>query len=194
MSSPTLYVPYTQNLFGNLAILVRTQATRVTVTSGLRSAVWEIDPSLPVDDVMSMEQLRDEGFASPRFNAIVAGLLAALALVLSAIGIYGVLSYTVQQENRNTGIRMALGASRSAVVRLVIRQAMQMVATGLIVGALLSVATLRLISSLFFKVGPFNATTFLTCTLVLAFTGLIAAWIPAQAAAGIDPNEAIREL
>ena len=139
-----------------------------------------------------LEDYIGESLAARRFTLLLLGLFGGLALVLAAVGIYGVISYAVSLRTRELGIRMALGAARKDVLRLVLRQGLKVAATGLVVGLIASVMFTRFLTSLLFEVKPADVMTTLAVLVTLAAVGLLANYLPARRASRVDPNEALR--
>jgi ABC-type antimicrobial peptide transport system permease subunit len=150
------------------------------------------DPSQPVFDFKTMDERLDDSVAQRRFNMILLGSFAAVALLLAAIGVYGVISFSVAQRRREIGIRLALGAQRSDVLRLVLRQGLMITAVGLGIGILLSLGAGRLLSHLLFQVNAHNPFIFICTGAILSAIALLASWLPARRAARVDPLIALR--
>jgi len=186
-----IYVPHAQNLRPSLRMVVRTEREPSALVEAVRRLVREIDPSQPVSGFGTLEELVDDSLAVPRFYATVLGLFAAAALLLASVGIGGVVSYAVHQRVREIGIRVALGADSSTVVRWIVRGTMLPVGVGLAVGLAASVATSRTLSSLLFQVGPADPVTLGATALLLAAVALVACWLPARRAARVDPLRAL---
>ncbi len=186
-----LYRPLRQtNGAGNL--LARTAAAPSVMTPQLRKAVYEIDPENAIDQVQTLEHVRHESIASPRLTTVLLGLFAALALLITAAGIAGVMALTVSQRTHEIGIRMALGASAGSVLRLVLRQGLTLVLIGLALGVAGAFALTRLMSTLLFAVEPTDPLTWLVVALALAAVAAMACIIPARRATLIDPLAALR--
>ena len=151
-----------------------------------------MDADLPVFDVKTMTDALSESVAQPRFYAILLGSFAAIALVIAALGIYGVISYAVSQRTRELGIRIALGAQRERVVRLVISQGLMLTLLGIALGVVGAAALTRLISSLLFGVAPADPLTFIGVAALFVLVACLASYLPARRAAGVDPIIAMR--
>ena len=190
---PETYLPESQVPFGMMTVVARTAGPPRDVAAPIEGAIHAGDPTVPVYDVRPVDEYLSRAVARPRFNAILLGLFAALALVLTAVGLYGVLSYSVSQRTHEIGIRRALGASDSAVYRLVVGQGMRLASAGLFLGVTGALLATRLLSTLLFRMKPFDFPTFAAVTGGLALVSLAASWIPARRAAGIEPTVALRE-
>ena len=173
-------------------IAVRTIGAPLAVVPFLREAVVRAHPQARIDDVMTMDARLSAAVSQPRFYAGVVGFFAALALFLAAFGIYGLLSYTVAQRRREIGVRMALGAQRGEIVRLVVGQGAALVAAGAAAGLLAAVASSRVLESFVYGVTTDDRVTFVAAPLVLVAVALVACWLPARRAARIDPMDALR--
>ena len=191
-SEPAYYVPSTQAPLPDMTILVRAQGDPAALVSALRGAVWSIDPNQPIANVNTMEQIISDSIAQQRLSMVLMGLFGALALVLSAVGIYGLLSFAVTQRTQEMGIRLALGAQVSDVLALVLKQGMVLVLAGEVLGLAGAFALTRLISSLLFGVRPTDAMTFIAVGAVLALVALLACYFPARRATKVDPMIALR--
>jgi len=189
---PQLYFPAAQYPTQLMSLAVRTQGDPLRLAGSLRATVHAVDPDQPLSDILPMDELVDHSLAGRRFNLILLSLFAALALVLSAVGIYGVMAYSVAQRTREIGLRMALGARRRAVLALVVREAGILTVTGLAAGLLLSLLATRLMASLLFGVGANDPVTLTAVSAVLALVSLGAAYLPGQRATRVDPMVALR--
>jgi putative ABC transport system permease protein len=192
---PTMYFPITQfpDSGGILRDwVVRTSGDPLAVASSVRSAIWSADKDLAVTRVRTMEEVRSLSIASQRLNLLLFALFAALALVLATVGTYGVMAYSVAQRTREIGIRMALGARRIDVLRIVLVQGFRIAALGLLVGIAAALALTRLITSMIYGISSTDATTFITVALLLALVALAACYIPARRVMRVDPMAALR--
>jgi putative ABC transport system permease protein len=187
-----LYFPYRQNPPGFLSFVVRTTMEPAVLTSSIRAAMREVEPTLPVFNVRTMDEIFDITVTNQRIMLTLLSVFAGLALLLAAIGLYGVLSYIVGQRTREVGIRMALGATAGAVRQLMLGQGLRLAAFGLGVGLLGSVALARLMGSMLYGVSPFDPLSLALVSAVLVAIGLFASWLPAHRAAHVNPNEALR--
>ena len=193
------YVPYGDGprLMGRAVpppgvLIVRTSGNAAALAPMLRALVHSIDPEIPAPDIATVESRFAEQLAAPRFNTILLGLFAALALVLAAIGLFGVLSYAVAQRTREIGIRVALGAQTRDVRALVVRQGMLPALVGLGLGAVAALFATRLLASLLYGVAPTDATAFVAAAVVLTVTAFAACYLPARRATKVDPLTALR--
>jgi putative ABC transport system permease protein len=175
-----------------MTLLVRTTTEPTSIVPALRQAVWSIDPNQPISNVNTMEQIVSESISRPRLNTALMGLFGALALILAAVGIYGLLSYTVAQRTQEMGIRMALGAQVGDVLRLVLKQGMVLAIIGQAIGLAGAFALTRLIRGLLFGVTPTDVTIFVAVTGVLTTIALLACYLPARRATKVDPLKALR--
>ena len=189
---PELYFSAKQIMFQNMAIVVRSTIEPESLAPALRQAVAEVDRTVPVAQLQTMEHIVSASVTQPRFNLFLVGLFGGIALLLSAAGIYGVTSYTVTQRTHELGVRLALGAQVSDVLKLVLGQGLAVIVIGLVVGLAASFALLRLMKSLLFGVGENDPLTFAAITLVLFLVALFACYVPARRATKVDPLEALR--
>ena len=196
-AKPQLFVPHEQPAIGNLmwqsmSLVVRTDREPEGTIAAVRAIVRELDPELPVYDVSTMQQLLAKSVATRRFNMFSVAIFSALALVLAAIGIYGVMAYTVAARTREIGIRMALGARAVNVLSLVIRDGMKLAVAGLVIGIAGAFALTRLMRTLLFDVTPTDPATFIAGAIVLFVVALFACLLPARRASGVNPIDALR--
>jgi putative ABC transport system permease protein len=154
--------------------------------------VADVDKSAPVSEVKTMENIVSEAVSQPRFNLFLLGLFSSIALLLSAAGIYGVTAYAVTQRTHEFGIRMALGAQVSDVLKMILGQGMLLIAIGVVIGLAASFALTRLLKTLVFGVSVTDPLTFVAITMVLMLVALLACYIPARRATKVDPLVALR--
>ena len=191
-SEPAYYIPASQAPLEDMTILVRTTTDPLSLVGALRQAVWSIDPNQPISNVSTLEKVVDESIAQRRLNMLLMGLFGGLAMLLSAVGIYGLLSHAVTQRTQEMGIRMALGAQVSDVLRLVLKQGMMLALAGEAIGLVGALVLTRLIRGLLFGVTPNDAMTFVVVAAVLGVVALVACWVPARRATRVDPLKALR--
>ncbi|MBO0858830.1 MAG: ABC transporter permease [Chloracidobacterium sp.] len=190
---PAFYQPLAQAQSSLVALVLKTDvADPLSLTAAARGVVNSVDSELPFAYVGSMEQLLAQATAQPRFRATLIALLAALALVLSCVGVYGVISYSVANRTHEIGLRMALGAQSRDVLRLVLRQGLTLTLAGVASGLIASLALTRLMPKLLFKVSATDPLTFIVISLLLIAVALVACWIPARRATKVDPMAALR--
>jgi putative ABC transport system permease protein len=190
---PVVYAPLAQAPAPNVKIIVRTEASTAVVMPAIREAMREIDPRLPLGDVATMEQVRERTLSGASRPAWVIGAFAAIAVLLAAIGLYGVLSQAVTQQRREIGIRMALGARPSDVLADALWNALRMVMAGLVLGLAGTFALTRVMKSLLFEVSPLDPVALTVACVSMALIGLAAGFLPANRAARIDPVTTLRE-
>ncbi len=188
-----IYGPSAQLDRFSLALVVRTAVEPRSLASAVTAAVQAIDPEQPVTDIETMEQHAGDALTHARFAMLLLAAFAVLALLLSAVGIYSVLAYAVRRRTREIGIRMALGAQRSDVIRLVVGQGMRPALLGLVIGLAGSLAFGRALSSLVFGVSPTDPATFASVAALLATVALLACALPARRATRVEPTEALQE-
>lgn len=187
-----MFLVYAQtNSFAPNALVVRTSIDPLSLATSVRNAVWSIDKDQPVSNLRSMDEIVSEAVARQRFSTLLLGVFAGLALVLAAVGIYGVMSYSVAQRTREIGIRMALGAQRSDVLKLTIANSLKLVGAGLIIGLAAAFILTRVMASLLFGVSATDPITFIIISLVLMSVALVASYIPALRATKVDPMVAL---
>src|SRR5215510_14176718 len=191
-AQPAFYVSYGHFSFPALTIVVRASAPPEALTAALRAQVYELDHDLPVYNLRPMEQIVSNAAGQPRFQTLLLGLFSAAALLLAAIGIYGVMAYTVIQRTHEIGVRMALGASTSDVLKLILRSGLKLALIGIVLGLVGAFAATRVLSSLLFNVSATDPVIFVIDALLLAIAALLACYIPARRATKVDPLVALR--
>lgn len=188
------YLPIQQSPQNTASVVVRTSGSRPqTMANPMQAAVRVIDPNQPLFDLKTMEQRVDESLTGRRFLVLLLSTFAGLALLLAAVGLYGVISYSVRMRTRELGIRMALGARRADVLRLILGKGMRLAAIGLVLGLTGTLAVGRVLSSLLYHVELLNPFTLITTTFLLASTVLFACYVPARRAAALEPMRTLRE-
>ena len=187
-----LYLPFAQLPWGNMNLLVRTTVPPLTMVSAIRSQISAVDPDQPVNGIQTVEELVDTSRAQPRFTMLLLSIFSAAALALAVIGIYGVLAYSVAERKLELGIRLALGAKRGDIVRLVLRQGMVLVVAGVAIGLIAALALSRLMWSLLYKTGARDLETFALAPLAFLTIALIAGYLPARRAVEVNPVETLR--
>ena len=191
-SNMAAYIPLAQDLSFAYNVAVRTTGDPRRMEQTVRQAFLSADNTQPVFHVRPLEDYVAESLAARRFTLMLLGLFGGLALVLAAVGIYGVISYAVSLRTREFGIRMALGAARKDVLQMVLRQGLKLAATGLVLGIVASVVFTRFLTALLFQVKPADMMTTLAVLLMLAAVALLANYLPAHRASHVDPNVALR--
>jgi len=187
-----IYFPFAQRPIANTALVARTGGDAKSLITPIRQAIRQLDPNLSLDKVVTLEQVVSSSVAKGRVNTFVLGIFAALALLLAAIGVYGLVSNSVSERVREIGIRIALGARRGEVIRMLIRQGMKPVALGLAAGLAGAYATSRLLAGQLYQVGAADPFTYALVLFVLAAVALFANWLPARRATHADPLAALR--
>jgi putative ABC transport system permease protein len=190
---PQMYLTYRQFGFFDLRdLVVKTDVDPASLAATVRNAVWEIDKDQPVSNIRTMEDILGDSIARQRFSMLLLAIFASVALVLAAVGIYGVMSYSVAQRTHEIGIRMALGAQTSAVLKLAVGYGLKLVGAGIIIGLIASFALTRVMSTLLFGVTATDPTTFMLISLLLIAVAAIASYLPARRATKVNPIIALR--
>jgi putative ABC transport system permease protein len=196
---PAVYQPVLQQDTGNtvpmyrsLSYVVRGKRSPLSLAASVRSAVRAVDPKLAVLNVRPMDMVVGNTIASRKFNAMLLGLFAALALTLAATGVYGVLQYSVIQRRREMGIRIAIGATASDMIKLIVGQALGLAAVGVTIGLVGAFALTRVIRALLFNTNPLDGLTFAASAVVLLIIAVLSSYLPAWRALRIDPTIAMR--
>lgn len=186
------YVPSTQVIPSFVTFALRTEQTPSALAPSLRAAIREVAPDIPVFSVQTMDELFTNSVSSQRLTVVLLGTFAGLALLLAALGLYGVLAYNVGQRTREIGVRMALGATTRSVVALILRHGLKLAALGLAIGLLASLGLTQLLKRILFETSPFDLVSFGAVALVLTAIGLLACYLPARRATKVDPISALR--
>jgi putative ABC transport system permease protein len=190
--TPEMYGPYLQNPRPDLSFVVRAGDGEANLAAAARNELRNIDRDQPITEITTLAQLRSRSAAQPRFNTLLLGLFAAIALTLAAIGVYGVISYSVTQRTHEIGVRMALGAQASDVLRMVVWRGMSLALIGAAIGLAAALALTRVMKNLLFNVNATDPATFALVALLLVGVALIAIYIPARRATKVDPLLAFR--
>jgi putative ABC transport system permease protein len=191
-TEPIIYTPQTVRVWAFMSFMVRTKGDPLALANAARQAIAAVDKTLAVSKVATLEEIVARTMAQRRGLMILIGAFAAVALLLAMVGIYGVLSYTVSQRTQEIGVRMALGAARRDVLRLVIGQGMSLAGAGIAIGLVASFGLTRLLAELLHGVGPRDPFTFIGVPLLLAVVAFFACYAPARRATRIDPMQALR--
>ena len=190
---PQMYLPYKQRgFFVPEDLVVKTDVDAASMAATVRNAVWEIDKDQPVSNIRTMEEILLESIARQRFSMLLLAIFAAVALTLAAVGIYGVMSYSVAQRTHEIGIRMALGAQTGAVLKLAVGYGLKLVIAGVVIGLIAAFALTRVMSTLLYGVTATDPTTFTLISLLLVGVAALASYIPARRATKVDPIIALR--
>jgi putative ABC transport system permease protein len=188
---PEVYVPFAQRPDAGVWIAVRASGHPTALTTPITNALHAVDPEMNPRDLRPLDRMISDAVLRPRFQSWLLGTFGGLALLLAAVGIYGVIAYGVAQRTQEIGLRLALGAPARTVVGLILRQGMRPVVVGLAAGVVLAWWLARLMAGLLYGIGPTDTPTFITVIVVLGLVALIAAWIPARRAARVDPLTAL---
>jgi putative ABC transport system permease protein len=193
---PQVFSPHAQGVqggvAGNMELVLRTSSDPAALAGVVRNAVHEMDKDQSVADIQTLDKVVSASLAQPRLNTLLLGAFAAVALLLAAIGIYGVISYSVALRTREIGIRIALGAEPGDVLNLVIKHGLILAMTGAAIGLIGALSLTRLMSSLLYGVQPSDPPTFLAVFVVLVGVALLSSYIPARRATKVDPMVALR--
>jgi predicted permease len=191
-TQPQLYLSFPQLPWGDMNLLLRTAVEPRSITSAVRAQVAALDADQPITNIQTVDDLMDASRSQPRFTMLLLALFSGTALVLAIIGIYGVLAYSVAQRREEFGIRLALGAEHSDILRLVLRQGLILAAAGIVTGLVASLLLTRLMSRLLYKTGAHDLTTFILTPLLILVITLFASYFPARRATEVNPIEALR--
>jgi putative ABC transport system permease protein len=191
-AEPTVYFPHPELTYSFMTLAVRTVADPAEMAPVVQRELRAIDPDQPVSDVRTMNQVMADTLSRARFNTLLLGLFAGLATLLAAVGIFGVMNYSVTLRTREIGIRMALGAQHGRVQMLILREGLLLTLIGIGIGLAGALALTRIMSGLLFGVGATDPATFVAIVLLLSVVSLIACYIPARRATRVDPLVALR--
>jgi putative ABC transport system permease protein len=186
-----IYIPFTQESMPWQTLVVRTKNDPMGIAALIRHEVAALDPEQPVSLIATMDELMEESTAQPRFRTFLLGSFAGVAMVLSAMGIYGVMAYTVSRRTREIGVRMALGARPGDILGLILGESMTLTLLGVLLGLVGAYAVTRVMNSLLFGVASTDPFTFASVTLLLCSVALLASYIPARRASRVDPLVAL---
>ena len=191
---PEVYLSYLQDPFAwpYLTMLVHTSVDPMKLVASIQSAIWSVEKDLPITSIKTMEQIRSHSIAQPRLTALLLSVFAALALILAAVGIYGVMAFSVTQRTHEMGLRMALGARASDVLALVVGQGMLLAGAGIVLGLAGAFAMTRVLEKFLWGVRPTDTFTFIVVSLLLVAVALLASYLPARRATRVDPMVALR--
>jgi putative ABC transport system permease protein len=187
-----VYLPNAQLSVGLMTFVVRTAVLPLSLSTSVAGVVRKLDPEVPIADVRTMEQVVGLSLARPRTLSVLLTAFAVIALLLAAVGVYGVMSYSVSQRTREIGVRMALGATAESVFRMVLGQALRLVAGGTVAGLIASALLTRLLETLLFETGTLDALTFAATAVVLVSVATLASFVPARRGTRVNPMEALR--
>jgi len=187
-----IYRPFDQVPFPLVAFTVRTATDPDAMTKAAEQAMWSVDPGLPVMKAITMELLTAQTLAVRRASSVLIAGFALLALLLACIGIYGTMAYAVSRRTREIGVRMALGARRGDVLRMVLGSGLRLASVGIALGLAGALAASRLLGSLLFDTSPINPLIFCLAAALLAATAVVASFLPARRAASVEPMQALR--
>jgi ABC-type antimicrobial peptide transport system permease subunit len=188
-----MFVPFAQRTLRSVRFIVRANGDAMALVPAIRDQIRQSDANLPIADVMPLGEMVSRSVARPRFYTSLLTLFAAVALTLSATGIFGVMSYTVSQQSKEIGIRIALGARTPEVLRGVVGRAVTLAGIGVVIGAVAAVALGGVIRSQLFGVQVFDPVTLLSVAGVLLLSAMLASLLPARRAAAVDPIAAFRQ-
>ena len=186
------YVPYWQRPRLAASLLVRTAMDPLSIAGAMRSTIWKLDSEVPIPEIRTLDEMMSRSVADRRFQMLLVALFAGAALALAGLGTYGVVSYAVARRRPEMGIRMALGASRIDVLRMVLGQGMAPVVTGLTMGAVAALLVGRYLASLLFEISPRDPWAFTAASLVLLVVAAAACLVPARRATLVNPVDALR--
>jgi putative ABC transport system permease protein len=189
---PQAYLPFWQSSYTTASVVLRSNYNSEMIVADVRKIVSALDSSLAIGDIRTMDQLVSEATAERRFQTLLLSVFSGIALVLSLVGLYALVAYSVRQRTAEIGIRMALGAQRRDILRLVIRQGAALTFAGVPIGLLGSWALSRLLANLLFEVKPTDGTTFAVVAFVVCCVALAACYLPARRAMRVDPMVALR--
>lgn len=189
---PVFYVPFRESPQLAMTLVIRTSADPSAIVPAVREKIRAIDPDQPVHDIQTMDAVLSSSLASSRFTMMLLSVFSGISIVLALVGIYGMHAYSINQRRREIGIRLALGADRSEITRLILRRALFLISLGTGIGLFIAAGLMRFLSSLLYEVKPFDATVFTAVAIVLSLVALLTSYLSARRAAAIDPNTSLR--
>jgi putative ABC transport system permease protein len=190
--NPEIYRPFAQADWPFAGIAVRTSGDPLSLAAAVRNAIWSVDKEQPIDDVTTLDERAAASMAPRRANVILLSLFAAIALLLAAVGLYGVIAFSVSRRTQEMCIRMALGAQGRQVTGMVLRKALTLALGGVAIGLFAAAGATRFMGSLLVDVGALDAPTFILVPVVLCAVAVVAAYLPARRASRVDPMVALR--
>jgi putative ABC transport system permease protein len=190
-SSPTLYIPASQNSIPSLFLVARTSVSPESVQKPVQRALWQLDKDLAISDIKSMEDVFSESLSGPRFSAYLISIFAFIGVTLAAVGTYAMISYHAAQRTNEIGIRIAIGASQYDVLWLVLKQALVLSATGVLIGLVIARSLSRFIAGFVFGISPTDARTYIAVAVLLLAIGIVASYFPARRASKLHPTIAL---
>jgi putative ABC transport system permease protein len=185
-------MPLAQMPAGSMDVVLRTTGDPLALGNAARETVWSLDRDLPIPTIQTVEQILSERVAQRRLNMLLLALFALVALILAAVGVYGVMNYAVTQRTHEIGVRVALGAQTRDVLRLVVGQGMKLALAGVVIGLIATLVLTRLMAGLLFGVSATDPITFVAIAALLLMVAIAACWIPARRASKVDPMVALR--
>jgi putative ABC transport system permease protein len=194
-TDPAVYAPFSQNDEAWrrwMTLVIKTRLPFAGVVNEVKKQVWRLDSQIPISDIQSMDDLMVVSVAQQRFNMLLLGIFAGLALILAGVGIYGMIAYRVNQRTHEIGVYVALGAQQQDVLRLVMKDGMKLVVLGIVLGLAGAIALTHLMVSLLFEVNPTDTATLILVAFLLGAVALTACYIPARRALSIHPMTALR--
>jgi predicted permease len=192
-AKPEFYLTIAQLPTTSMSMVARTSGDPMQTLASVREQVWAVDKDQPITNIETMERVMDKSAAPRRFNLLLLGVFALVGLALACVGLYGVMSYTVTQRTREIGIRMALGAGKSEVLKLVINQGIKLVLIGVAIGLAGALGLTRFLSGMLYGVKPGDPLTLVAVSALLMAVALLASYIPARQAAKVDPMAALKQ-
>ena len=190
---PTVYVPYRQDAFPSMVFVMKTAATAASLSKAVQAAVWRVDKDQPVGAILTMDEQLSRSLQRRRFSVTLFSAFGAVAVLLAAVGLYGVLAFIVAQRRREIGVRIALGATGRDVIRDILGHGLRLAALGVSIGLALALALTRLMTALLFGTSPTDVVTFVGAATLLSLIAALASLIPALRASRVDPLVALRD-
>jgi putative ABC transport system permease protein len=187
-----IFLPHAQEPYGSMTYVVRTANDPTTMLQAIKGEVWAVNKNLPFASIYTVDDLVSRSLGERRFNLLLLGAFAVIALTLASVGIYGLISFSISRRTHEIGVRMALGAARRDIMKLVLREGLMLTAVGVALGFAASIALTRLLASLLYGVSATDPLTFIAIPVILAGVALVACFVPARRATRVDPMVALR--